>query len=349
MPSSCYKECLMKILFIGGTGIISTASTALAAQRGMDLTLLSRGQQSANIPYGVKTLVADINDPGLSARIGDESFDVVVDWIAFTPADIERDLKLFCGRTKQFVFISSASAYQKPQTHYLMKETTTLANPYWEYSRLKIACEQRLMRAYRDEGFPVTIVRPSLTYGETLVPLVLNSWTMSYTAVDRMIRGVKLVVPGDGTSLWVVTHNSDFAKGLVGLFGQERAIGEAFHITSDEVLTWDQLFRIVGAAAGVEPKLVHIPSDFIAACIPEKTGTLLGDKSVSVVFDNTKIKRFVPDYRSTTTYSEGIRKSLAWFNADPARKQIDHQVNASMDKLIGAYEKGMNEAVQSFK
>jgi nucleoside-diphosphate-sugar epimerase len=205
------------------------------------------------------------------------------------------------------------------------------------------------MQAHRDDGFPVTIVRPSLTYGETLVPLVLNSWKMSYTAVDRMIRGAKLVVPGDGTSLWVVTHNSDFAKGLVGLFGQQQAIGEAFHITSDEVLTWDQLFRIVGAAAGVEPKLVHIPSDYIAACIPEKTGTLLGDKSVSVVFDNSKIKRFVPDYRATTTYAEGIRKSLAWFHADPARKQIDHQVNTSMDKLIGAFEKGMSEAVQSFK
>jgi nucleoside-diphosphate-sugar epimerase len=339
----------MKILFIGGTGIISTASTALAAARGMDVTLLSRGQQSANIPTGVKTLVADINDPALPARIANESFDVVVDWIAFTPADIERDLKLFRGRTKQFIFISSTSAYQKPQTHYLMKETTPLGNPYWEYARLKIACEERLMQAYQDDGFPVTIVRPSLTYGETLVPLVLNSWKMSYTAVDRMIRGVKLVVPGDGTSLWVVTHNSDFAKGLVGLFGQAQAIGEAFHITSDEVLTWDQLFRIVGSAAGVEPKLLHIPSDFVAACIPEKTGTLLGDKSVSVVFDNSKIKHFVPDYRATTTYAEGIQKSLAWFNADPARKQIDHQVNASMDKLIGAYEKGMSEAVQSFK
>ncbi len=339
----------MKILFIGGTGIISTASTALAAARGMEVTLLSRGQQAADIPTGVKTLVADINDPALSARIANESFDVVVDWIAFTPADIERDLKLFRGRTKQFIFISSTSAYQKPQTHYLMKETTPLANPYWEYARLKIACEERLMQAHRDDGFPVTIVRPSLTYGETLVPLVLNSWKMSYTAVDRMIRGAKLVVPGDGTSLWVVTHNSDFAKGLVGLFGQTQAIGEAFHITSDEVLTWDQLFRIVGAAAGAEPKLVHIPSDFIAACIPEKTGTLLGDKSVSVVFDNSKIKRVVPDYRATTTYADGIRKSLAWFNADPARKQIDHQVNASMDKLIGAYEKGMAEAVQSFK
>jgi len=340
----------MRILFIGGTGIISTASTALAAQRGLDITLLSRGQHASPLPAGVKTLIADVNDPALLQKLEHESpeFDAVVDWIAFTPADIERDLKLFRGRTRQFVFISSASAYQKPQTHYLMTESTPLANPYWDYSRNKIACEERLMQAYRDEGFPVTIVRPSLTYGETLIPLVLNSWQQSYTAVDRMIRGKKMVVPGDGSSLWVITHNTDFAKGLVGLLGHPQAIGHAFHITSDEALTWDQLFRIVGAAVGVEPQLVHIPSDFIAACLPDKKGTLIGDKSVSVVFDNSKIKRFVPGYCATTSFAEGIRQSLTWFNADPARKQIDHQVNATMDKLISAYEKGMSEAVSGF-
>jgi nucleoside-diphosphate-sugar epimerase len=338
----------MKILFIGGTGIISTASTALAAERGMDVTLLSRGQHASPLPTGVKTLIADVNDPAILQKFEHESFDAVVDWIAFTPADIERDLKLFRGRTRQYVFISSASAYQKPQTHYLITESTPLANPYWDYSRNKIACEERLMQAYRDEGFPVTIVRPSLTYGETLIPLVLNSWQQSYTAVDRMIRGQKMVVPGDGSSLWVITHNTDFAKGLVGLLGHPQAIGHAFHITSDEVLTWDQLFRIVGAAVGVEPQLLHIPSDFIAACLPEKKGTLIGDKSVSVVFDNSKIKRFVPGYSATTTFADGIRQSIAWFNADPSRKQIDHQVNATLDKLISAYEKGMGEAVRSF-
>jgi nucleoside-diphosphate-sugar epimerase len=340
----------MKVLFIGGTGIISTASTELAARKGFDLTLLSRGQHRAQLPPGVKTLVADVNDPTLPQKFEREStvYDAVVDWIAFTPADIERDLRLFRGRTKQFVFISSASAYQKPQTHYLMTESTLLANPYWDYSRNKIACEERLMQAYRNEGFPITIVRPSLTYGQSLIPLVLNSWQQSYTAVDRMIRGKKLVVPGDGSSLWVITHNTDFAKGLVGLLGHPQAIGQAFHVTSDEVLTWDQLFRTVGNAVGVEPQLVHIPSDFIAACIPEKQGTLIGDKSVSVVFDNSKIKRFVPDYHATTTFAEGIRQSLAWFDADPARKQVDHQVNVSQDKLIAAYEKGLNEAVKSF-
>ncbi len=281
----------MKILFIGGTGIISTASTALAAKLGLDITLLSRGQHAAELPAGVKTLITDVNDPALVQKLEHESFDAVVDWIAFTPADIERDL---------------------------------------------------------NEGFPVTIVRPSLTYGETLIPLVLNSWQQSYTAVDRMIRGQKMVVPGDGSSLWVITHNTDFAKGLVGLLGHPQAIGHAFHITSDEVLTWDQLFRIVGAAVGVEPQLVHIPSDFIAACLPDKKGTLIGDKSVSVVFDNSKIKRFVPGYCATTSFAEGIRQSLAWFNADPSRKQIDQQVNATMDKLISAYEKGMSEAVRGF-
>ncbi len=338
----------MKILFIGGTGIISTACTVLAAARGMEITLLTRGQRKTQLPAGVKTLIANVNDPTLVQKLAREAFDAVVDWIGFTPTDIERDLALFRGRTGQFVFISSTSAYQKPQKHYLMTESTPLANPHWEYAQQKIACEERLMQAYRDEGFPVTIVRPSLTYGETLIPLVLNSWQKSYTAVDRMIRGKKMVVPGDGTSLWVMTHNSDFAKGLIGLLGQKQAVGEVFHITSDEVLTWDQLFRIVGNAAGVEPKLLHIPSDFIAACIPEKKGTLLGDKSVSVVFDNSQIKRLVPDYRATTTFAEGMRKTLAWFNADPSRKEIDQQVNATMDKLISAYEKGMGDAVRSF-
>jgi len=339
----------VKILFIGGTGIISTACTALAAQRGMDVTLVTRGQKSAQqLPRGVRSLVANINDPAIGEKLKSESFDAVVDWIAYTPADIERDLRLFRGRTRQFVFISSTSAYQKPPTHYLLTESTPLGNPFWEYARNKIACEVRLMQAHRDEGFPVTIVRPSLTYGETSIPLVLNSWQKPYTAVDRMLRGQKMIVPGDGTSLWVVTHNTDFAKGLIGLLGQQQAVAEAFHITSDEVLTWDRVFQIVGAAVGVEAQLVHIPSDFIAACLPDKRGTLLGDKSVSVVFDNSKIKRFVPDYSATTTFADGVRQTLSWFNADSARKQVDQQLSATMDNLISAYEKGMSEAAGRF-
>ena len=340
----------MKVLLIGGTGIISTACTALAAERGFDLTLLTRGQRDVKLPAGVKTLVGDINDPALAAKFGGDKFDAVVDWIAFTPDEIERDLRLFQGRTRQFIFISSASVYQKPATHYLITESTPLSNPHWDYSRNKIACEERLMKAYREDGFPITIVRPSLTYGETLIPLVMNSWAeFSYTAVDRMLRGRKLIVPGDGSSLWVITHNTDFAKGFIGLLGNEQAIGHAFHITSDEVLTWDQLYRTVGAAVGVEPQLVHIASEFIIACMPEKEGSLIGDKSVSVVFDNTKIKRFVPGYCATTSFAQGIRKSLAWFDADPSRKKIDEEANAQWDKLIGLYEKGLAEAARAFR
>ena len=340
----------MKVLFIGGTGIISTACTALAVERGIELTLLTRGKHEANIPRAVRILSGDINNADLASKLSQEKFDAVVDWIAFAPADIERDIKLFRGRTRQFIFISSASVYQKPASHYLITESTPLANRFWDYSRNKIACEERLMQAYRDESFPVTIIRPSLTYGETLVPLIMNSWAeMSYTAVDRMLRDQEMIVPGDGTSLWVLTHNTDFAKGLVGLLGNEQAIGHSFHITSDEVLTWNQIFEIVATAAGVEAKLVHIPSEFIVACLPEKEGSLLGDKSLSVVFDNTKVKRFVPDYCATMTFAQGIRKSLAWFDSDPARKRIDHQANATWDKLSTAYKKGMAEAVKSFR
>jgi nucleoside-diphosphate-sugar epimerase len=340
----------MRVLFIGGTGIISTASTALAAERGIDLTLLTRGRRAPILPAEVKTLTVDIDDPAAAASaLRDVSFDSVVDWIAFTPSHIERDLHLFRGRTRQFIFISSASAYQKPATHYLITESTPLANPYWEYSRNKIACEDRLLKAYREEGFPVTIVRPSLTYGETQIALAVNSWAKSYTVVDRMRRGKKVIVPGDGSSLWVITHNTDFAKGLVGLLGNEQAIGQAFHITADEVMTWNQFYNIVGAAAGVEPQLVHIASDFIGTCLPEAVGGLIGDKAVSVVFDNSKIKRFVPGYCATIPFGQGIRRTLAWFDADPVRKQVDAEANARWDKLIDAYERGMREALRSFQ
>jgi len=340
----------MRVLFIGGTGVISTACTALAAGRGIDLTLLNRGRQAVNLPAGVKTLTADIDDAEAAQRaIGGSSFDVVVDWIAFTPAQVERDIHLFRGRVRQYIFISSASVYQKPATQYLITESTPLANPYWEYSRNKIACEERLMRAYREEGFPFTIVRPSHTYGDTKFALAFSSSAGPFTVVDRMRRGKKVIVPGDGSSLWVITHNTDFAKGFVGLLGHEQAVGHAFHITTDEVMAWDQFYQIVAAAAGVRPNLVHIPSDFISACLPDARGGLTGDKSVSVVFDNTKIKRFVPDYRATVTYSEGVRRTMAWFDADPARKVVDDQANVTWDKLIDAYERCTREAVMSLR
>jgi nucleoside-diphosphate-sugar epimerase len=339
----------MKVLFIGGTGNISSASTRLAAERGIELTLLRRGQRRAAIPNDVGTMMMDVNDETAVAQvIGNQVFDTVVDWIAFTPADVERDIRLFRGRARQFIFISSASAYQRPVGHYLITESTPLANPYWQYSRDKIACEERLMKAYREEGFPITIVRPSLTYGDTQIVLAVNSWRKSYTAVDRMRRGKKVIVPGDGSSLWVITHNSDFAEGLVGLLGNSQAIGHAFHITSDEVMTWDQFYAITARAAGVEAQIVHIPSDFIGACIPDEVGSLTGDKASSVVFDNSKIKRFVPGYCAKTPFAQGIRKTIEWFDADASRKEIDEGANAAWDRLIHAYDSGLTEGLRAF-
>ena len=340
----------MKVLFIGGTGIISTASTRLAAERGIDLTLLRRGEHATDLPSNVSAITADITDEAAVVEaLGKECFDAVVDWVAFTAADVERDIRLFRGRTNQFIFISSASAYQKPVGHYLITESTPLANPYWQYSRDKIACEERLMKAYREEGFPITIVRPSLTYGDTQIVLAVNSWLKPWTAVDRMRRGKKVIVPGDGSSLWVSTHNSDFAQGLVGLLGHQQAIGHAFHITSDEVLTWDQLYRITAQAAGVEAQIVHIASDYVGACLPDEVGGLTGDKAVSVVFDNSKIKRFVPGYCAKVPFSQGIQRTIAWFDDDSRRKQVDEDANASWDKLIDAYESGLDEVLRRFR
>ena len=340
----------MKVLFIGGTGLISSACTQLAVERGVDLFLLNRGSHPDR-GFGAMPLVADLRDEvAVERALAGHRFDAVVDWIAFTPDDIERDLRLFRALADQFVFISSASAYRKPLVDWLIREDSPLANPFWDYARDKIACEDRLMRAFRDDGFPVTIVRPSLTYGDTQVPLAVNSWARPYTAIARMRRGRPLIVPGDGTSLWTITHNSDFAKGFVGLLGRRTAIGHAFNIMSDEVLTWDEIYRQTAAAAGAgaDLRIVHLASDFIAACMPEMTGTLLGDKSVSAVFDTSKIKRFVPDFRATTPYSEGIRRTVAWFDADPARREVDAQMDARWDRLIEAYERGLASAVARF-
>ncbi|MGD0095052.1 MAG: SDR family oxidoreductase [Terracidiphilus sp.] len=340
----------MKVLFIGGTGIISTASTRLAAERGIEMTLLRRGRHEIELPDSVRTITADIHDERAVAQaLGTQRFDAVVDWTVFTIGELERDIRLFRGRTDQYIFISSASAYQKPVGHYLITESTPLANPFWQYSRDKIACEERLMKAYRDEGFPITIVRPSLTYGDTQIPLAFNSWQTSWTAVDRMRRGKKVIVPGDGSSLWVITHNTDFAKGMVGLLGHRQAIGHAFHITSDEAMTWDQFYRITAQAAGAGAEIVHIASDFLSACLPDELGGLSGDKSVSVVFDNTKIKRFVPGYCAKVPFAQGIQRTIDWFDADPRRKTVDKEANAVWDKIIDAYEGGLGEAVRRFR
>lgn len=339
---------LMKVLFIGGTGIISTACTQLALARGLHVTVLNRGQREGL--RGPEQLVVDINDSrAASAALGKQHWDAVVDFIAFTPAEIEQRLNLFRGRTGQFLFISSASAYQKPLTHYLVTESTPLVNPFWQYSRDKIACEERLQRALQEEAFPMTIVRPSFTYGDTVVPLALNSWPKTFTAVARLRRGKPVIIPGDGLTLWTMTHNTDFAKGLIGLLGHQGAIGHAFHITSDEVLTWNQIFEDVAEAAGVaNPKFVHVASDFIRACLPGETEGLLGDKSNCAVFDNSKIKRFVPDFVATTRFRDGIKRTLAWFDADPARQEMDHDADASYDRLIAAYERGLDAARQDF-
>jgi nucleoside-diphosphate-sugar epimerase len=334
----------MKILFIGGTGLISSACSELACQRGMDLTILNRSlTHKYSIPDGARVLTGDVrtDTDGLAEQLRGQHFDVVVDWIAFRPEDIERDLRLFRGQTGQFVFISSASAYQKPPAHYIITEDTPLENPFWEYSRNKIACEQLLMQAYKQDGFPVTIIRPSLTYGPSQIPLCGASWQHPYTVIDRILRGQKIIVPGDGTSLWVLTWNGDFARGLVGLFGNPQAAGEAFHITSDEVLTWNQIYRETGRALGLDPQIVHISSDFIAAFNPNAVGDLTGDKINSSVFDNSKIKRFVPDFHCSVAWAEGVRRSIAWHQADPARQTIDAGMNQTWDRIIAAYESAL--------
>jgi len=326
----------VKVLFIGGTGNISTSVSRLCVERGIDLYLLNRGKRGVEIT-GAKTIVGDINDEeNVASALAKHEWDVVVDWIAFVEKDVDRDIGLFRGKTKQYVFISSASAYQKPPAHYIVTESTPLFNPYWEYSRNKIACEERLNRAYREENFPITIVRPSYTY-DTVIPLVIGGWS-EYTAVDRMIKGKKVIVHGDGSSLWTITHAQDFAKGFVGLLGHQQAAGQAFTITSDEVLTWDQIYHAVAGAVGVEPKIVHISSDLLVKFEPSLEGNLLGDKSTCAIFDNTKIKTFVPGYKATIPFNQGVRKTISWFNEDPKRMIVNPQTNEMMDRIIASYE-----------
>jgi len=325
----------MRVLFIGGTGFISTAVSRMAAAKGIDLWLLNRGVRKMDLP-AIPNLMADIHMPeDARAALQGQPFDVVVDWIAYTPDDIERDLTLFRGRVKQYIFISSASAYQKPPAYPVITESTPLHNPYWEYSRNKIACETRLIQAYREEGFPVTIVRPSLTYDPNF-PIAIGGWGC-YTLADRLKKGRPIIIHGDGSSLWVVTHAEDFARGFLGLIGNWQALGHAFHITSDEVLTWNQIYQTIADALGVEADFVHIPSDFIARVAPQMTGTLLGDKTWSVIFDNSKIKAFTPSFQAVIPFREGIRRTLAWFDADERRRCVDGAVNEEMDRIIAAY------------
>ena len=320
----------MKVLFIGGTGIISSACSELAIQRGIDLYLLNRGQSSRPTPDGAKVLSGDIRDSDSAYRaLGKHSFDAVVDWIAFTTEHILDDISLFQNRTGQYIFISSASAYQTPPLFLPVTESTPLYNPFWEYSRNKAACEALLMDLYQRDGFPITIVRPSHTYDRTLFP-----FRGGYTVVARMRAGKKVIVHGDGTSLWTLTHHTDFAVGLVGLLGNPHALGNAFHITSDEWLSWNQIFEITAQAAGVEPKLAHIPSEVIAAYNPDWGASLMGDKMHSMIFDNSKIRRLVPDFNPRIPYWQGAREIIAWYDADPQRQVVDAQLDALMDRII---------------
>ena len=322
----------MKVLFIGGTGTISTACTRHAVDAGVELTLLNRGQRQADLPDGVETIQADITDvEGTRRALGDRTWDAVVDWIVFDTDQVERDIGLFAGRTGQYVFISSASAYQKPPTDFVITESTPLVNPFWEYSRKKIACEERLLAQHRADGFPVTIVRPSHTYGPTMLPTAVGRGPV---VVSRIRAGKPVIVHGDGESLWTLTHNSDFAGAFTGILGNPRTVGHAVHITSDEALTWNQIYQRLGTALGVEPQVVHVPSDVIAR-YDEPTGAgLLGDKAISVVFDNSKIKRWVPGWRAVVPFSEGVKGCVAWLDEDPARVQGDPAAEGWMDRLL---------------
>jgi nucleoside-diphosphate-sugar epimerase len=328
----------MRVLFIGGTGIISTAVSRLAVARGIDLWLCNRGEHPVTID-GARHIRADINDRNaVEAAIGGSMFDAVVDWIAFEPNHVKRDIALFEGRTGQYVFISSASAYQKPPRTPYVTESTPLKNPYWQYSRNKIACEDLLVQTYRDRDFPVTIVRPSLTY-DTVLPIAVGGWGCA-TLLDRLKSGRPIIVHGDGTSLWTVTHAEDFAKGFVPLLGHPLTLGESYHITSDEVLTWNQIYTTIADAVGVTANMVHIPSEFIAKVEPDLGPGLLGDKAHSAIFDNRKIKQIVPEFAATIPFHQGIRKTIAWFEGDPKRWVIRPDVHAAMDRVIAAWTAG---------
>lgn len=333
----------MKALFIGGTGNISSACTLFALSKGWEIYHVNRGLTKKTSIKGINTIVADINDTtGFDTAVRDYNFDVVVNFIGFTPSDVERDFKIFKNKTKQYIFISSASVYQKPASHPVITESCPLHNPYWEYSRNKIKAEEKLQQLYRDFGFPITIVRPSLTY-QYVIPVALGSWN-DFTIVDRIRQGKPIIVHGDGTSLWTITHSEDFAKGLVGIMGHQQVIGHAFHITSDEILTWNQIYEAVALAAGEEPQIIHISSDFISDVADSMSwnwvrGSLLGDKAVSVIFDNSKIKTFVPDFKATVPFKAGIKRTIDWFDEDKSRRVVLSENNAFLDKIIEAYRK----------
>ena len=323
-----------KVLFIGGSGVISSACAREAVSQGIELYVLNRGQNTTRpVPDGVRELRADARNPAaVRDAIDGLDFDSVVDWVAFTAEHVRSDIDVFRGRTGQYVFISSASAYQTPPARLPVTESTPLRNPFWQYSRDKIACEDLLVREYRENNFPATIVRPSHTYDATKTVL-----SGGWTALARMLAGKPVIVHGDGTSLWTVTHNTDFARGFVPLLAHPRTLGEAFHITSDDFLTWDQIAHALAAALGVTARLVHVPSDAIAAADPGWGAGLLGDKAHSMVFDNSKLRSVVPGWRAVIPFERGAREIADWYLADPARQVPDERLDALMDKLAADF------------
>ncbi|MCH5194285.1 MAG: SDR family oxidoreductase [Oscillospiraceae bacterium] len=336
----------MKVLFIGGTGIISMAITRLLAERGDEIYLLNRGNRNDTLPENVKTIKCDISDEAEAAKLLEGmSFDCVGEFIGFVPSQLERDYRLFKDKTKQFIYISSASAYQKPPKGYVITEDTPLENPYWEYSRNKKACEDYLMERYRQDGFPVTIVRPSHTYDERSVPLGVHGDGGSWQVVKRIKEGKQVIIHGDGSSLWTITHNSDFAKGFVGLMGNPKAIGEAFHITSDESVSWNHIYQSIAEALGTELKPYYVSSQTLADMSSyDFTGSLIGDKANSVVFDNSKLKKLMPDFKAEVSAKEGIRRTIEYVLAHKECQNEDKEFDEWCDKVIAALEKA-KEAV----
>ena len=332
----------MKILIIGGTGTISSAITRQLSESGHELWLLNRGTRKDEVPANVRQIIADIDDEAsVLGGLPAETFDAVCEFIGFVPEQVERDLRLFRGRTRQYVYISSASAYNKPAANHVITEGTTLANPHWQYSRNKIACEELLMREYRENGFPVTIVRPSHTYCERAVPLSVHGLKGTWQVLKRMLDGKPVIVHGDGSSLWTLTWNEDFARGFIGLLGNPKAIGEAFQIMSDEQLTWNQIYQCVANALGVTFKPYYVSSAFLSAVSPKAwdfTGNLLGDKSVTVVFDCTKLKRAVPGFCATTRFDEGVHRCVAYLQSHPELQEEDPEFDAWCDRVIETLE-----------
>ena len=338
----------MRALLIGGTGTISSAITDALSRTDWEVWLLNRGKSAAELPESINVIHADINNEEEAVKALDGmTFDTVCDFIGFVPEQLERDFRLFSGRCRQFMYISSASAYHKPVADYRITEGTTLANPYWEYSRNKIACEELLMKHYREDGFPVTIIRPSHTYCVKSVPLGVHGKNGSWQVLRRMLDGKPVIIHGDGTSLWTITHNTDFAKGFIGLMGNPHAIGECFHITSDESVTWNQIYKSVADALGVELKPYYVSSDFLADVSDyDLLGSLIGDKAQSVVFDNSKLKKAVPGFCATVRTEEGIRRTVEYVLSHEECQQADEEFDAWCDKVISALEQTKNSLNQ---